>query len=218
MHFPTPIVLVPPGGRTLPSSAIQTHQIVDLTSATCRPPLKPVPHFHGHCREPNFQANVVGMVNRIDLTEAGIPPYILRDLTNHYAIILSRHLTSHNPQATRGASAAVQTLDPIRRGYSKSGWRASLSQIGTTPSWPRYSYCSTRRTMFLCAKAVLLAFAVQIKLVDRIPPSSGMHCRTQIRWRDVLLSSCPQPYIHEFGPYPGFPSLIVAQFHDTYGK
>jgi len=67
------------------------------------------------------------------------------------------------------------------------------------------------------AEAVLLALTVHIKLVDGMPPSSGMHCRTQTRClRDTLLSSCPQPHICEFGPYPGFPSPVIAQFRDSY--
>jgi len=30
------------------------------------------------------------------------------------------------------------------------------------------------------------------------------------------MSGRPQPYITEFGPYPEFASLIIAQFHDSH--
>jgi len=144
--------------------------IVDLTSVTCRgETLTPVPHFHRHSREPCFQANTADTINGIGPTEAGVSPYVLGDPTE-YTKLSYYHIIRRptDTQAMCGASAAVQTLDPIRRGYCKCGRRTPPSLLCTTPSWPNGS----RRTRFLCAgRRVLLAFAVQIKLKRECPPA-----------------------------------------------
>ena len=71
--------------------------------------LGPIPHFHGHCS----QANAADAINGIELTEAGVPPYILRGRTEY--TILSFYRVIKRPtdtQAKRSASTAVQTIDP----------------------------------------------------------------------------------------------------------
>jgi hypothetical protein len=69
--------------------------------------LGPVPPFHGHC----FQANAADTINGIELT---VPPYITSEVRPNTLCFSFYHVIEHptDMQAKRGASMAVQTLDP----------------------------------------------------------------------------------------------------------
>ena len=71
--------------------------------------LGPIPHFHGHCSH----ATAADAINGIELTEAGVPPYNLGGQTDYTMLSFYRVIKRPtDTQAKRGASTAVQTMDP----------------------------------------------------------------------------------------------------------